>query len=161
EFLREGTAISDFDNPPFTVIGTNNPHAESVLRELYSDLEAPIYVLAAKEATMVKYASNAYHALKVAFANEVGILCNEAGIDGTSVMRVFCKDTKLNISSHYLKPGFAFGGSCLPKDVRALLYAGKLFDVELPLMQGVLDSNACIIDRAVHAVLDAQVRSVG
>jgi GDP-mannose 6-dehydrogenase len=161
EFLREGTAIADFNNPPFTVIGTNNPQAESVLRELYSDLAAPIYVLPAKEATMVKYASNAYHALKVAFANEVSSLCNEAGIDGAAVMQVFCKDTKLNISAHYLRPGFAFGGSCLPKDVRALLYAGKLFDVDLPLMRGLLDSNAGIIDRAVHTVLDTQVRRIG
>jgi GDP-mannose 6-dehydrogenase len=161
EFLREGTAITDFEDPPFTIIGTTNPQAESVLRELYSDLTAPIYVLPAKEATMVKYASNAYHALKVAFANEVSTVCSEAGLDGTAVMQIFCQDTKLNISAHYLRPGFAFGGSCLPKDVRALLYAGKLFDVDLPLMRGILDSNAGVVDRAVQFVLDAQVRRIG
>jgi GDP-mannose 6-dehydrogenase len=161
EFLREGTAISDFDNPPLTIIGTNNVHAESMLRELYSDLNAPIHVLPAKEATMVKYASNAYHALKVAFANEVGALCHEAGLDSSVVMQTFCKDTTLNISAHYLRPGFAFGGSCLPKDIRALLYAGKMFDVDLPLMRGLLESNAGVIGRAVEIVLDARVRRVG
>jgi GDP-mannose 6-dehydrogenase len=161
EFLREGTAIADFRQPPFTLIGANSPAAEAVLRELYSSIDAPILLLKPKEATLVKYASNAYHALKVAFTNEISAICHVSGADAEAVMKVFCEDKKLNISSHYLRPGFAFGGSCLPKDVRALLHVGRLSDIELPLMTGVLESNSCVIDRAVQAVLDAGVRRVG
>ncbi|ABF42792.1 GDP-mannose 6-dehydrogenase [Candidatus Koribacter versatilis Ellin345] len=161
EFLREGSAIADYENPPFTVIGTDKPEVEKMLRDLYSDLSAPVYVLGAKEATLVKYASNAFHALKVAFANEIGAVCHENGIDGDAVMEVFCKDNKLNISHRYLRPGFAFGGSCLPKDVRALLYAGKVADIELPLLRGVLDSNECVIERAFDAILETGARRIG
>jgi len=161
EFLREGTAIADFENPPFTVIGTENARVEKALRELYSYLNAPIFILRAKEATLLKYASNAFHALKVAFANEIGAVCQHAGIDGEAVMEVFCRDNKLNISPYYLRPGFAFGGSCLPKDVRALLYAAKSYDIELPLIEGLMESNVRVIDRAVEVVLDAHVRHVG
>jgi len=160
EFLREGTAIADFENPPFTLIGTGSPHAEAVLRTIYSDIEAPVYVLPAAEATLVKYASNAYHALKATFANEIGRVCSHMGIDGEAVMQVFCKDTKLNISSNYLRPGFAFGGSCLPKDVRAIQYAGRLCDIELPLMSGILESNAFVVRSALQAVLDSRARQV-
>jgi len=161
EFLREGTAISDYHHPSFTVIGTEKRTVEAKLRDLYADISAPVYVLGPKEATLVKYASNAFHALKVAFVNEISAVCQESGVDADAVMGVFCKDTKLNISSHYLRPGFAFGGSCLPKDVRALLYAGKLSDTDLPLMRGVLLSNACVIDRAVQKILDTRARRVG
>jgi GDP-mannose 6-dehydrogenase len=161
EFLREGTAISDYDHPSFTVIGTENRAVEAKLRDLYADISAPVYVLGPKEATLVKYASNAFHALKVAFVNEISAVCQESGVDADAVMGVFCKDTKLNISSHYLRPGFAFGGSCLPKDVRALLYAGRLSDTDLPLMRGVLESNACVIDRAVQKILETRSRRVG
>ena len=161
EFLREGTAIADFENPPFTLIGTESQHAEAVLRIIYMDIEAPVYVLPAAEATLVKYASNAYHALKATFANEIGRVCSHMGIDGEAVMRVFCEDTKLNISSNYLRPGFAFGGSCLPKDVRAIQYAGRLCDIELPLMSGILESNAFVVRSALQAVLDSRARRVG
>jgi len=160
EFLREGTAIADFEGPPFTLIGTASPGAEAALRSIYSDIEAPVYVLPAAEATLVKYASNAYHALKATFANEIGRVCSHMGIDGDAVMQVFCKDTKLNISANYLRPGFAFGGSCLPKDVRALQYAGRLCDIELPLMSGILDSNAFVVRSALQAVLDSRARRV-
>ena len=160
EFLREGTAIADFEGPPFTLIGTASPGAEAALRSIYSEIEAPVYVLPAAEATLVKYASNAYHALKATFANEIGRVCSHMGIDGDAVMQVFCKDTKLNISANYLRPGFAFGGSCLPKDVRALQYAGRLCDIELPLMSGILDSNAFVVRSALQAVLDSRARRV-
>jgi len=161
EFLREGTAIADFRQPPFTLIGTDSAAAEAALRELYAGIDAPILLLKPKEATLVKYASNAYHALKVAFTNEISAVCQVSGADAEAVMKVFCEDKKLNISSHYMRPGFAFGGSCLPKDVRALLHAGRLSEIELPLMRGVLDSNSHVIARAVQAVLDAGVRRVG
>jgi GDP-mannose 6-dehydrogenase len=161
EFLREGTAIADFDRPPFTLIGTESREVETTLRDLYADLDAPVYVLGPKEATLVKYASNAFHALKVAFVNEISAVCSGGGIDAKAIMEVFCKDTKLNISSHYLRPGFAFGGSCLPKDIRALLYAARLSDTNLPLMRGILESNVQVIERAVHEILDTKARRVG
>jgi GDP-mannose 6-dehydrogenase len=152
EFLREGTAICDFEDPPFTLLGVDDPDAELTLRSLYADLEAPLFVLSPREALLVKYASNAFHALKVSFANEIGALCHKTGIDANAVMSVFCKDTKLNISPRYLMPGFAFGGSCLPKDVRALLYAAKQEDLELPTLSSLLASNNAVIDRAVREI---------
>lgn len=152
EFLREGTAIRDFEDPPFTLLGVDDADAELTLRSLYSDLDAQVFVLPAREALLVKYASNTFHALKVAFANEIGALCGEAGIDGNAVMSVFCKDTKLNVSPRYLMPGFAFGGSCLPKDVRALLYAAKQADLELPMLKSLLESNNAVIERAVRQI---------
>lgn len=161
EFLREGMAIRDFEEPSFTLLGVENPSVELTLRSLYNDLAAPIYVLPPKEALLVKYASNAYHALKVAFANEIGELCQQLDIDGRAVMSVFCKEKKLNISARYLMPGFAFGGSCLPKDVRALQYAAKKFDVELPLIQSLLVSNEKVVERAVRQVVAKGLRPVG
>jgi GDP-mannose 6-dehydrogenase len=160
EFLREGTAIRDFEEPSFTLLGVEDPSVELALRSLYNDLAAPIYVLPPKEALLVKYASNAYHALKVAFANEIGALCQQQDIDARAVMSVFCQDKKLNISPRYLMPGFAFGGSCLPKDVRALLYAAKQCDVELPLIQALFASNEKVMERAVRRVLVKGLRSV-
>lgn len=160
EFLREGSAIADFEDPPFTIIGTDSPVAEAALRRLYSDLSAPVHVLPAREATLVKYASNAFHAMKVTFANEIGKVCQHMGISGEAVMEVFCKDTKLNISPSYLRPGFAFGGSCLPKDVRAIQYAARLCDTDLPLMRGVLESNTLVIKEVVQTVLESGVRRV-
>jgi GDP-mannose 6-dehydrogenase len=161
EFLREGTAIRDFEQPSFTLLGVEDPAVELTLRSLYSDLVAPVYVLPPKEALLVKYASNAYHALKVAFANEIGALCQHLDIDALTVMSVFCKEKKLNISARYLMPGFAFGGSCLPKDVRALLYAAKQVDVELPVIQALLVSNEKVVERAVRQVVAKGRRSVG
>ena len=161
EFLREGTAIADFDNPAFTLIGTKSHDVETTLRHLYADLDAPVVVLGPKEATLVKYASNAFHALKVAFVNEISAVCTGSQLDAKAIMEVFCMDTKLNVSSHYLRPGFAFGGSCLPKDIRALLYAARLSDTSLPLMRGILESNEEVIERAVQEILDTKSRRVG
>lgn len=160
EFLREGTALADFEQPPFTLIGTDDPEVEAVLRAVYADLSAPVYVLPAAEATLVKYASNAFHALKTAFANEIGRACSHMGLDGEAVMRIFCQDTKLNISPSYLRPGYAFGGSCLPKDVRAIQYAARLCDIELPLMESILPSNEAVIGAAARSVLDTKARRV-
>jgi GDP-mannose 6-dehydrogenase len=161
EFLREGTAIRDFEEPSFTVLGVEDSSVELTLRSLYKDLVAPIYVLPRKEALLVKYASNAFHALKIAFANEIGALCQEQDIDARAVMSVFSKDKKLNISAQYLMPGFAFGGSCLPKDVRALQYAAKQLDIELPVIQALLVSNEKVVDRAVRQVIDKGICPVG
>jgi len=161
EFLREGTAIRDFEDPPFTVIGTDGEAAEKMLRALYRDQTAPVFVLPPKEALMVKYASNAYHALKVAFANEVAAVCQQADVDAEAVMKVFCSDTKLNVSKRYLMPGFAFGGSCLPKDVRAILYAGKALDLQLPLIASILESNEAVIERAFQKVRASGKKRIG
>ncbi len=161
EFLREGTALEDFDHPPFTIIGTTKNDVAQKLCEVYKDIEAPIYVLRPQEAVMIKYVSNVYHGLKVAFANEVGALCRAHGIDSHEVMKVFVKDKKLNISPKYLKPGFAFGGSCLPKDIRALLYVAKENDVELPLIQHILFSNNFLIEKTVERILSYGRKKVG
>jgi GDP-mannose 6-dehydrogenase len=161
EFLREGTAIRDFEEPPFTILGTDTPVAEATLRSLYSDQAAPIFVLKPREALMVKYASNAFHALKVAFANEIAAVCQHADADAEAVMKVFCSDTKLNISPRYLMPGFAFGGSCLPKDVRAVLHAGKMLDLQLPLIAATLSSNKDVIERAFQKVVAERKRRIG
>ena len=160
EFLREGSAIRDFKNPPFTVIGETDPRAGEVLLRVYHHLQAPVFRLRPDEASMVKYASNAYHALKVAFANEIGALCQPLGIDGRQVMRVFCEDRDLNISGRYLQPGFGFGGSCLPKDLRALNYVAKDLDVTTPLLGSVIGSNNAHISRVVDAILDSGKRTV-
>lgn len=161
EFLREGTAIRDFQEPPFTILGTQTAAAERTLRSLYSDQAAPIFVLEPREALMVKYASNAFHALKVAFSNEIAAVCQETGVDAEPVMDVFCNDTKLNISRRYLMPGFAFGGSCLPKDVRAILHAGKECDLQLPVIAATLVSNDCVIERAYEKVRATGKRRIG
>jgi GDP-mannose 6-dehydrogenase len=161
EFLREGTAIQDFETPPFTLLGVEDQALEVTLRSLYQSIPAPVIVLSAKAATFVKYASNAFHALKATFANEIGALCREAGVDGQSVMATFCRDTKLNISERYLRPGFAFGGSCLPKDVRAILYAAKRYDVDLPLIHSLLPSNEAVIQRAFRQIIAGGHHRIG
>jgi GDP-mannose 6-dehydrogenase len=161
EFLREGSAIKDFQNPPFTVIGADDDRAARVLRQVYGHLDAPVQMMLQDEASLVKYASNAFHALKVSFANEIGALCQSLGVDGRRVMQVFCEDHELNISSKYLRPGFGFGGSCLPKDLRAITYLGKDLDVTTPLLSSVLPSNDAQIQRVVDAVLDQSRRRVG
>ena len=160
EFLREGSAIRDFRHPPFTVLGETDARAGDVLLRLYEHLDAPVFRLVPDEASMVKYASNAYHALKVAFANELGALCQPLGIDGRKVMEVFCEDRDLNISKRYLRPGFGFGGSCLPKDLRALNYVAKDLDVSTPLLGNVIASNSAHISRVVDAILDSGKRKV-
>jgi GDP-mannose 6-dehydrogenase len=161
EFLREGTAIRDFEEPPFTVLGTESVSAEETLRSVYSEQPAPIFVLEPREALIVKYASNAFHALKVSFANEIAAVCQQAEVDAEAVMNVFCSDTKLNISRRYLMPGFAFGGSCLPKDVRAVLHAGKELDLQLPLIAAILSSNEKVIERAFQKVRATGKRRIG
>ncbi|HTV09552.1 MAG TPA: nucleotide sugar dehydrogenase [Candidatus Aquilonibacter sp.] len=161
EFLREGTAIHDFENPPFTLLGVDNSAGELALSALYEGFVSPIYVLPPREALLVKYASNAYHALKVTFANEIGTLCQSAAIDGRAVMQMFCRDRHLNISEKYLSPGFAFGGSCLPKDLRAILQMAKRADIELPLMSSLFASNAKTIERAVRRVLSVGAHRIG
>ncbi len=161
EFLREGSSIKDFYSPPFTLIGTDKPGAGQRLRELYSSVDAPIYVTPIGAAEMVKYACNCFHGLKVAFANEIGNVCKESGIDSHDVMDVFVKDTKLNLSPYYLKPGFAFGGSCLPKDLRALSYRAKELDVPVPVLEATLTSNLLQIERAVQMVTRTGKKKVG
>ena len=161
EFLREGTAVHDFYHPPFTLFGTCESQAVEVVTELYSGVEAPTLIVPVKVAEMVKYANNSFHALKVAFANEIGNICKEQGIDSHQVMDIFCMDEKLNLSSYYLKPGFAFGGSCLPKDVRALLYQGHRLDLRLPVLEAVLPSNELQIKRGFELIRQTGCKKVG
>ena len=161
EFLREGSAIKDFLNPPMTVLGVNDPESEAVMRELYSWVSAELFAVPVYAAEMVKYACNSFHALKVAFANEIGTLCKHAGVDTESVTKIFLSDKQLNISAYYLNPGFAFGGSCLPKDVRALAYLGKELDCKLPLIESILPSNNEHIERAIQAILARGKKKIG
>ena len=152
EFLREGSAIADYDRPSFVAIGALDPESGDAVEELYRSIEASLVRTDIRTAEMVKYASNAFHALKIAFANEIGVLCKQQGIDGQELMELFCRDRMLNISPAYLTPGFAFGGSCLPKDLRALLYRAKERDVESPLLEAVLESNRQHLLRGIELV---------
>src|SRR5258706_5424334 len=154
EFMREGTAVWDFRHPPKTVIGEIDERSGDTLLQLYLGIDAPVIRTRIEIAEMVKYTDNAWHAVKVAFANEIGNISKASGVDGQSVMEIFCKDTKLNLSSYYLRPGFAFGGSCLPKDLRALLHKAKSLDVALPILAAVLPSNELQIKRAVQTVIN-------
>jgi GDP-mannose 6-dehydrogenase len=161
EFLREGSSIKDFYDPPFTLVGAHAPeHAEPLLT-LYAGIDAPLHVTAVRVAEMVKYACNCFHGLKVGFANEIGNVCKGLGVDSHEVMRLFCEDRKLNISPTYLRPGFAFGGSCLPKDLRAVVYRAKELDVETPILTATLESNRKQIERAYDMVMAAGSRRVG
>lgn len=161
EFLREGTAIHDYDNPPKTVIGSMDTRSAELLKILYSRLEAPLIVTTIEVAEAVKYTDNAWHAVKVNFANEIGAICDAAGVDGDAVMDVFLQDRKLNISPAYMRPGPAFGGSCLPKDVRALTYFARSMDVEAPMLSSVLPSNDCQLQRALHRIEERGRRNIG
>lgn len=161
EFLREGSAIPDFFEPPFTVLGTVGDSDASVLRELYNWAEGKLFETSATTAEMVKYVCNAYHAVKVGFANEIGTLCREMQVDTQAVTEIFLSDTRLNISRAYLRPGFAFGGSCLPKDLRALTYRAKELDLKLPLLEALMPSNIAHIERAVESVLRMNRRKIG
>jgi GDP-mannose 6-dehydrogenase len=153
EFMREGSAVADFLEPPYTILGSQKPTHLDPLRELYKNTPGRVFETTITVAEMVKYLSNAYHAVKVAFANEVGTLAKHLGVDAEAVTEIFTSDTRLNISPAYLSPGFAFGGSCLPKDVRALTYRAKELDLRLPLLESLMPSNAEHIDRAVEAVM--------
>jgi GDP-mannose 6-dehydrogenase len=161
EFLREGTAVYDYSNPPKTVIGELNRASGDLLATLYTRISAPLIRTDIDTAEMVKYADNAWHALKVGFANEIGNLCKGVEVDSHRVMDIFCQDTKLNLSPYYLKPGFAFGGSCLPKDLRALLYKAKTLDVSLPILSAILPSNEQQLERGVRAVIEMGSKRVG
>ena len=161
EFLREGSSLKDFYSPPFTLIGADDEETVAAVRGLYAKINAPVYTMSLKTAEMVKYVCNCFHALKVSFANEIGNLCKALQIDSHEVMHVFCQDTKLNLSPYYLKPGFAFGGSCLPKDLRAINYKAKELDVEVPVLSSILPSNRLQIERAVDMVVESGKKRIG
>jgi len=161
EFLREGTAIDDFRHPPLTLVGHNYKSDAEPTQALYAHIDAPVVATTIRTAEMIKYASNTWHALKVTFANEVGNLCKRLKIDSHEVMDIFCRDEKLNLSSYYMKPGFAFGGSCLPKDVRAMQYRAKEVDLEMPVIQSILTSNQLQIQHAIDEVIETGRKRVG
>ncbi len=161
EFLREGTAIADFRNPPMTLVGHNYASDAESTQALYTKVEGEMVTTSIRTAEMIKYASNTWHALKVCFANEVGNLCKRLEIDSHEVMDIFCLDEKLNLSSYYMKPGFAFGGSCLPKDVRAMQYRAKEVDLDMPVIQSILGSNQLQIQHAIDMVADTGKKRVG
>jgi GDP-mannose 6-dehydrogenase len=161
EFLREGTAIADFRHPPLTLVGHNYRSDAEPTQAIYARVEAPMVTASIRTAEMIKYASNTWHALKVTFANEIGNLCKRLDIDSHEVMDIFCRDQKLNLSSYYMKPGFAFGGSCLPKDVRAIQYRAKELDLEMPVIQSILGSNQLQIQHAINEVIDTGKKRIG
>ena len=161
EFLREGTALHDFRHPPMTLVGHNYASDAEPTAALYGKVDADMVTTSIRTAEMIKYASNTWHALKVSFANEVGNLCKRLDIDSHEVMDIFCRDQKLNLSSYYMKPGFAFGGSCLPKDVRAMQYRAKEVDLEMPVIQSILGSNQLQIRHAVDMVIETGKKNIG
>lgn len=160
EFMRESSAVADFMNPPYVVLGANEPGHLAPLRDLYKQIPGQIFETIVSVAEMVKYLSNSFHAVKVTFANEVGTLCKHMGVDAQAVTEIFTSDTRLNISSAYLSPGFAFGGSCLPKDIRALIYRAKELDLKLPMLESLLPSNSEHTERAVEAILRTNKRKI-
>ena len=161
EFLREGSAVKDFRQPPKTVIGESDQASGDILAGLYKKLEAPLIRTTLETAEMVKYVDNSWHALKIGFANEIGTLGKSLGVDAHEVMKIFCQDRKLNISTAYLSPGFAFGGSCLPKDLRALSYQAKMHDLQLPILTSILPSNEMQIARGVQLITEKGKTRVG
>lgn len=153
EFLREGTGIADFYSPPYTVIGSSDLRAIDAVSRLFSFLDSPFRVVHPRTAEALKYACNAFHATKISFANEVGRIFGRLGVDSREVMELFCEDNRLNISPKYLRPGFAFGGSCLPKDLRSLLHLARSEGIDIPLLSGTLASNRLSIDEAIDRVV--------
>lgn len=160
EFMRETTAVADYHSPPYTVIGQWDERAGETVAQLHADVDAPVWRVAIEEAELLKLANNAFHALKVGFANEIGRVCSALGVDSHAVMRLVCADMKLNISPRYLRPGFAFGGSCLPKDLRALTFQARRLGVELPILEGVLPSNRLQIDAVRAKVHEIGARAI-
>jgi GDP-mannose 6-dehydrogenase len=160
EFMREGSAVGDFLQPPYTILGSQDASQLAPLRELYKDIPGSKFQTTIRVAEMVKYVSNLYHAVKVGFANEVGTLCKHLGVESDQVTKIFMSDVKLNISSAYLSPGFAFGGSCLPKDLRAITHKAKELDLELPMLESLMPSNNQHVDRGVEAVLRTGKRKI-
>ena len=161
EFIREGTAVYDFYHPPKTVIGESDKKSGNIVAALYKHLDAPLIHTDIETAEMVKYVDNVWHALKIGFANEIGNICKKLSLDGHKVMEIFCQDKKLNISPNYLKPGFAFGGSCLPKDLRALVYKGQTIDLNLPILNAILPSNQLQIEIGINMVVQAKHKNIG
>ncbi len=161
EFLREGSAVKDFNAPPKTVIGELDSTSGDLLASLYAKLDAPLIRTDIETAEMVKYVDNCWHALKIGYANEIGNLCKSFSIDAHQVMKIFCQDKKLNISSAYLSPGFAFGGSCLPKDLRALSYKAKTNDLQLPILTAILPSNEMQINRGLQLIMEKGHSKIG
>src|ERR687895_847679 len=161
EFLREGTSIRDYDNPPFTIVGANAKPPVDMLRELFGHLPCAFHVTSIRAAEMVKYCCNNFHALKISFANETARLCEALQVDPFEVMDLLCKDKQLNISPAYLKPGFAFGGPCLPKDLRATIHLAKIRDVDVPLHAAIMQSNNLHIEHTINKVLESGKRRVG
>ncbi|HEY9466353.1 MAG TPA: nucleotide sugar dehydrogenase, partial [Vicinamibacterales bacterium] len=161
EFMREGSSVEDFEHPPLIVVGCDDAETAHQLRQLYAAIDAPLVHTTIRTAEMVKYANNAFHALKVSFANEIAGLCDALEVDGHEVMAIVRQDRKLNIAPSYLKPGFAFGGSCLPKDLRALLHAGRVADVSIPMLNAVMTSNESQIRHGIERVLQTRARRVG
>ncbi len=160
EFMREGSAVADFLEPPYTILGVQAPELLAPIRKLYDRIPGPRFETTIPVAEMVKYVSNVFHSVKVSFANEIGTLCKHFGIDTEVVTRIFTSDTKLNMSAAYLLPGFAFGGSCLPKDLRAIAYRARELDLHLPLLEAVMPSNAEHLNRAVEAVLRTKKKKI-
>src|SRR5258706_14545822 len=161
EFLREGSAVMDFAFPSKTVIGELDQASGDMLAALYAKLDAPLIRTDIETSEMIKYIDNSWHALKIGFANEIGNLCKSLSIDSHKAMDIFCQDKKLNISPAYLLPGFAFGGSCLPKDIRALAYKAKSHDLELPILSSILPSNELQVRRGLKLIMDKGPNRVG
>jgi GDP-mannose 6-dehydrogenase len=161
EFLREGTGARDFQHPPFTLIGQYDSRGAEMAARIYEGIDAPLLIVPVKVAEMVKYTNNAFHALKVAFANEIGSICKQQGIDSHQVMDIFCMDDKLNLSCYYLKPAYAFGGPCLPKDLRALLHHSHHLDLRLPVLEAILPSNELQIQRGFDLIRQTGQRKIG
>ena len=163
EFLREGSAVNDFFNPPFTVVGerTDGGRAGDMISACYQKVEAPLRRLDIRASELIKYASNSFHALKVAFANEIGSVCKALNVDSHQLMKLFISDSKLNTSSAYLMPGFAFGGSCLPKDVRAIVYYARQEDLKVPLLESIIPSNDSHIERGLDIIMAGGRRNIG